>query len=201
MNILVLGPFSSPITEFLLHNNFSVIEHVDQVDISYLEKRKIDFAISYKYRHIIRPEIITYLNGNVINLHISYLPWNRGSDPNLWSFLENTPKGISIHYVDSGIDTGDIIIQKEVVFDEMNETLSSTYNYLNYEIIRLFKNNWDFIINGLAPRRRQTCTGTSHRSRDKKPYQYLLEKNGWDTPVKIIRGVALHKKVQFNSKI
>jgi len=36
------------------------------------------------------------------------------ADPNVWSFIEKTPKGVSIHYLDAGIDTGDIIAQKLV---------------------------------------------------------------------------------------
>ena len=40
---------------------------------------------------------------------MSFLPYNRGSHPNFWSFVENTPKGVSIHEVSNGIDDGDII--------------------------------------------------------------------------------------------
>ena len=52
------------------------------------------------------------LPDRVVNLHIAYLPYNRGADPNLWSVLEDTPAGVSIHYVDEGVDTGDIIAQR-----------------------------------------------------------------------------------------
>ena len=48
----------------------------------------------------------------LINLHISYLPYNRGSYPNYWSFKENTPNGVSIHHIDDGIDTGPVLVQK-----------------------------------------------------------------------------------------
>ena len=40
----------------------------------------------------------------IVNLHISYLPFNRGSHPNYWSFVENTPKGVSIHEIDEQIE-------------------------------------------------------------------------------------------------
>ena len=117
MNILVLGPPQSPITPFLRQNGYAVIEYSDPIDITFLEENNFSFAVSYRFRHIIRQETIECLEGKIINLHISYLPWNRGADPNLWSFLEDTPKGVSIHYVDPGMDTGDIIAQKEVIFD------------------------------------------------------------------------------------
>ena len=52
-----------------------------------------DFIISFGYKHIIEKEILEKLKIPVINLHISYLPWNRGSHPNFWSFYESTPSG------------------------------------------------------------------------------------------------------------
>ena len=53
----------------------------------------------------------------IVNLHISYLPWNRGAHPNFWSFFDATPTGVSIHLIDKGIDTGPIIVQKKVKLD------------------------------------------------------------------------------------
>ena len=38
-------------------------------------------------------------------MHISYLPFNRGAHPNYWSFKDNSPKGVTIHFIDNGIDT------------------------------------------------------------------------------------------------
>ena len=48
----------------------------------------------------------------IVNLHKAYLPYNKGAHPNFWSFAENTPSGITIHVIDSGIDTGNIIYRK-----------------------------------------------------------------------------------------
>jgi methionyl-tRNA formyltransferase len=191
MKILVLGPSQSPISSFLQKNGYSIIEYTAPLDINFLEENKFGLAVSYRYRHIIRKEIIDFLNGKIINLHISYLPWNRGADPNLWSFLEDTPKGISIHYVDSGIDTGDIIAQRSMSFEEHEHTLSSTYELLNREVINLFKENWDLIVNNENPRIKQAEGGSIHKSKDKVAYQYLFSDKGWDTPVSEIKGKAL----------
>ncbi len=194
MNILVLGPKPSKIGKYLSKRGYSILEYDDPVDEFLLQKENIGFAISFRYRHIIKPEIIKYLEGNIINLHISYLPWNRGSDPNLWSFLENTPKGVTIHYVDSGVDTGDIIVQKEIMFAESEMTLSTTYEILDNNIFQLFKDEWRQIIHGKAPRSRQNGIGSYHNSRDKEAYQYLLDQHGWDTSVENIKGKALVNK-------
>lgn len=189
MNILLLGKPHSPIEQIVQSNGDEVLGWQDLIDVHFLEANEIDFIISYGYRHIIRSSIINCLSNRIINLHISYLPWNRGADPNLWSFLENSPKGVSIHYIDTGIDTGDIIIQKEVDFNNEGETLSTTYQKLQNEIIWLFKYIWPQMRRGECPRQKQPKGGTFHKSSDKKKFEHLLLK-GWDTPVNILKGKA-----------
>ena len=120
-------------------------ENITQTDIATL---KPDFIVSYNYKFVIDKEIIHLLPNRIINLHISYLPHNRGANPNIWSFLDDTPKGVTIHYVDAGIDTGDILVQKEVDFDEEKETLASSYDKLNKKIQTLFIENWEAIKKG-----------------------------------------------------
>ena len=39
------------------------------------------------------------------------LPYNRGKNPNVWPIIDGTPAGVTLHYIDSGIDTGEIIHQ------------------------------------------------------------------------------------------
>ena len=46
---------------------------------------------------------------------MSFLPYNRGSHPNFWSFIDDTPKGITIHEIDEGADTGNIVFQKKIL--------------------------------------------------------------------------------------
>ena len=191
MNVLVLGIIPSPLIPILELAGCRVTECADPIDVEYLRALSVDIAVSYRYRHIIRKPVIEYLQGMIINLHISFLPWNRGADPNLWSFLEATPKGVTIHYIDDGIDTGDIIAQKEVAIDTPGETLATTYRTLNADILELFKRQWPLIMKGEASRQVQPPGGSIHRVRDKKRFEHLLTANGWDTPVEKIMGQAL----------
>lgn len=55
---------------------------------------------------------------------------------------------MTIHLIDKGVDTGDILLQKEVFIDEDKETLRSSYLKLNREIQLLFKENWELIKTG-----------------------------------------------------
>jgi len=194
MKVLLLSIKPSPLRPIIEKDNNSVIELSDPIDLEFVKQSRIDFAVSYRYRHIIRRPIIEYLKGNIINLHISLLPWNRGADPNLWSFLDNTPKGITIHYIDDGIDTGDIIVQKELFFDEDIETLATSYEALNHQIIELFNQQWLSIISGKTQRYRQPQSGTYHQARDKKPFESLLNDLSWNTPVKQLISKAILPK-------
>ena len=89
---------------------------------------RFDALVSYRYRHILKGDVLGAFPDRAWNLHISLLPWNRGADPNLWSFLERTPKGVTIHHMDEGLDTGDLVAQRELHFDLDAHTLDSAYD-------------------------------------------------------------------------
>lgn len=124
-----------------------------------------DWIISYGYRHIISPQIINAIKNPIINLHISFLPFNRGAYPNYWSFKENTPKGVSIHFIDSGIDTGPILIQKKCTFTK-SDTLATSYLQLKSAIEELFYASFDKIITQKIVATPQTRQGTFHKKND-----------------------------------
>lgn len=133
-------------------------EMVEQLDPS--------FIVSFNYRHLIPEEVLRLMPGRIINLHTSFLPFNRGSAPNFFSFWDNTPKGVTIHLMDKGLDTGDILCQRELVFDEERETFASSYDKLLAAIKELFQENWEKIKTGELVPRRQTGEGTCHRLRE-----------------------------------
>lgn len=150
--------------DWLIENGEEVILSQEKLSLSFVQNINPEMIISYNYSYVIKKEIIDYMKGNIINLHISMLPWNRGASPNFWSFIDDTPKGVTIHYIDEGLDTGDIIVQKEVFFDEKEETFQSTYNTLSDEIQRLFQANWEMIKEGRVVRIPQNGdSGTSHK--------------------------------------
>ena len=129
--------------------------------------------LSYGYKNIISKNIIKKLKKPIINLHISYLPYNKGSHPNLWSFLEKTPSGVSIHEINSKIDSGPIIFRKLVKFNNKNLSFYETYNQLKEEIEKLFIKNIDKLINYKYSKPRQIKGGTIHYKKDLE----VLKKN------------------------
>ncbi len=176
MRILFLGGnFAKDIAGWLEQQE-DVVYKEGKVNIDDVKNICPDFIISYNYKYIIPKEIIDCVNGNAINLHISFLPYNRGAHPNIWSFLEDTPKGVTIHYIDEGIDTGDIIVQKEVFIDEEKETLKSSYEILHREIQELFKENWEKIKTSGIKAKERTGGGASTLRRTLQPLNPSLEK-------------------------
>jgi methionyl-tRNA formyltransferase len=122
----------------------------------------------------------------VINLHISLLPYNRGADPTLWSVLEDTPAGVTIHYIDEGVDTGDVIAQRPVELTG-DDTLATAYAKLQHAMVELFREQWPAISAGTNERAPQPPGGTAHKVADRAAVEHLLTE-GWDTPVHALRG-------------
>jgi len=74
-----------------------------------------DIISSVYYRNIIKKDIIDACNGKIFNAHPSLLPRHRGCSSVPWSIIDgDTVTGISYHYIDEGIDTGNIILQASV---------------------------------------------------------------------------------------
>lgn len=185
MKVLLLGP-SHPAIERAIALTHDQIMRTEEplVDSAMFA----DFIVSFGYRHIISGEILARFGERAVNLHVSYLPWNRGADPNLWSFLDDTPKGVTIHVIDEGLDTGPIIAQREVNYS-VGDTLRTTYERLSRNIEDLFSEVWVDIREGKVSPSAQQGIGTIHKSSDKTPYAHLLT-DGWDTPVSSLIGVA-----------
>jgi methionyl-tRNA formyltransferase len=186
--IVFLGRADSAILAHLraVEDEVVALEPWDPIEPELLDERAPRVVVSHGYKLIIRRPVLERLPGRIVNLHISYLPWNRGIDPNLWSFLEDTPQGVTIHHVDEGVDTGDIIAQRRLSFAD-DETLAGSYAALQDAMAELFREQWPAIAAGTASRRPQEGPGTSHRYADRPAVEHLLTA-GWDTPVGQLRG-------------
>ena len=152
-----------------------------------MSKIEPDLIISYRYKYLIKPDIINRFMNSIINLHNSFLPWNRGTQPNFWSFLLDTPKGVTIHLINEGIDTGDILFQKRIEFNDGQETLRSSYEKLNISIQELFKNNWDRIKNKSYKFINQNSEGSIYYKKDFEKIRNILGPYGWDIPIKLLK--------------
>ena len=90
--------------------------------------------------------------------------------------------------MDSGIDTGDILLQRRVDMDVRTDTLRTSYRKLSVSLEELFTiHAGDILAEAIKPRM-QRGPGSFHLARDKNRFLHLLEPNGWDTPVRNLLG-------------
>ena len=183
MKVVFLGNIGSEIIDIIRSAEDEVFVTSQIVNTNTLNEYGAEFIVSYGYPHIVTPEVIEHVHGKIINLHISYLPWNRGSDPDFWSLVDDTPKGVTIHYMDGTLDTGDIIAQQEVAM-VVDETLAEYCSRLHKAVFALFAEHWDRIKAG-AKGTAQVGEGSYHRSVDKAEFLHLLP-NGTDTLISTI---------------
>jgi methionyl-tRNA formyltransferase len=122
-------------------------------------------GVSVMFGYILRWPLLALLPAGCINVHPALLPYNRGSHPNIWSIIDQTPAGATIHFIDEGIDTGDIVAQLPVPV-EPTDTGASLYHKLEIACVELFERTWPLIRSGQAPRTPQPKPGVSHRTSD-----------------------------------
>tara|TARA_R100000808_G_C2081993_1_gene105482 strand:+ start:177 stop:773 length:597 start_codon:yes stop_codon:yes gene_type:complete len=194
--ILYLGPHTQ-LVDFLNNREFEVVVHQEKLTLEEINQINPDFTVSYGYRHIIKKDVIDA--HDILNLHISYLPWNRGADPNFWSIYDETPRGVTIHFIDSGIDTGDIIFQKEVSFEKSENSLSISYDKLKKEVENLFIESWSNIEDGSYTRICQNLNHGSHNYKRKLQKIWHLLPNQWNTTEEEIQ--CLKKELILKSSI
>jgi methionyl-tRNA formyltransferase len=131
-----------------------------------IQKLAPDIGLSVLFDYILKPAFLAIFPQGVVNLHPALLPYNQGQYPNVWSIVEETPSGVTLHYIDEGIDTGDIIAQQEVPVEPI-DTGETLYRKLERASVSLFQETWPLIRAGKAPRVPQSSeAGTYHRSRD-----------------------------------
>ena len=146
----------------ILKGRGCIVEHSTEKIVN---ASKFDLIISFGYSHIIPNEILV-ASCPIVNLHISYLPFNRGAHPNFWSHFDGTPSGVTIHFIDGGIDTGPYLFKKRVFFNTSNLTFKESYQILINEIENLFIHNIDEILSLEFKPKKYEEKGTYHSSAD-----------------------------------
>jgi methionyl-tRNA formyltransferase len=124
------------------------------------------FGVSVLFGYVLRQPVLDVFPAGCVNLHPALLPYNRGAYPNVWPILDGTPAGATLHYVDAGIDTGDIVAQRAVEVEPV-DTGETLYRRLEDASFDVFFEAWPSLRDGTATGRPQpTDSGSSHRVRD-----------------------------------
>jgi folate-dependent phosphoribosylglycinamide formyltransferase PurN len=80
--------------------------------------------------NILRKQLLDVPSLGVINMHLGLLPEIRGMSSPEWSLLQDVPVGVTVHYIDSGIDTGPILRRCEFPNASQCDSLADLRNRL-----------------------------------------------------------------------
>jgi methionyl-tRNA formyltransferase len=124
-----------------------------------------DYILSVHFPYLIPPEVLSIPRHGTLNLHPALLPFNRGWHTPSWAILDGTPFGATLHWVDEGLDTGDVAIQKELDISP-GDTAHGLYRRVLGLELDVLREALPLLVRHELPRWPQADGGTSHTKKD-----------------------------------
>lgn len=147
-----------PVKELAINNQIPVFQPAKVREESFLQTVKElspDIIVVAAFGQILPKALLDMPPFGCINVHASLLPKYRGAAPIQWSIIDGEEKtGITIMYMDVGLDTGDMIMKQEVVI-EPKETGGSLHDKLAICGGEILLKALDAIESGTAKREKQ----------------------------------------------
>jgi methionyl-tRNA formyltransferase len=138
----------SPVKKIALAVNVPVFQpnRIRKDGIDDLRALEPDLCVTAAFGQILSQETLDVPKIGTVNVHASLLPRHRGSSPVNWAILQDEKvTGVTTMMTDAGIDTGDMLLRREVVISDTDtagsllETLSGVGAELLMETIRRLK--------------------------------------------------------------
>ncbi len=180
----------------------------DKIFINNLKNFNADLFVVVAFK--VLPKIIWEIpNKGTINIHASLLPQLRGAAPINWAIINGIRKtGLTSFYINEGIDTGDIILQKEVGISE-NDNFGSLYKKLKKLSFTFIIDTIESIESGLKPTSQRNVDVHENSSNFKAPkLNSINTRISWSKKgsevVQLIRGLspypAAWSTIKLNNK-
>ena len=146
----------SPVKELAVSNNIEVFQPIKiRKDYDRIKEVNPDIIITCAYGQIIPKEVLDIPKYGCINVHASLLPYLRGGAPLNHAIIDGYEKtGVTIMYMDEGMDTGDIISTYEYNISDTT-TFGDLADALSLEGSKLLIKTLPHIIDGSAKRIKQ----------------------------------------------
>lgn len=111
--------------EKIIRKEYSDRKAFERKIVEVIERWQAEYVILAGFMAILSPDFIDQYDRRILNIHPSLLPAFKGANGIRDAFLYGVKvSGVTVHYVDSGIDTGEIIMQRAVALCD-GETLES----------------------------------------------------------------------------
>ncbi len=139
----------------------------------WLHEKNLDLIVVFSMSKLLKSKIFNIPRFGTINIHPAFLPEYRGPNPDFWQcfYMEEYP-GVTVHYIDEGEDTGDIIFKDRMhipLGTKSPERLDQLVGRLGVDL--LFK-ALDAIESGHAPRVKQPLESPTRRARNLQPSEH-----------------------------
>jgi folate-dependent phosphoribosylglycinamide formyltransferase PurN len=182
--IRILGPKgrNESIRKKLCDQGFEVIVSPEPYEDNLADEFSPDIILSSGYDRLLRPITVQRFSQRIINLHAAYLPWARGIGTTLFATMLRYPYGVSIHFINEGLDTGNLISRK-LVQPGPKDTLRTLYSKLLSATEELFFESFPKIVHGQTDGVPQEQLGEINTNRSRLQFESLLDvcPNGYDT--------------------
>lgn len=163
---------------------------------SWIASLEPDLIVIFSMSQLLKGDILKIPDLGVINLHPSFLPSYRGANPDFWQYcdMEMNP-GATVHYVDAGEDTGDIIFQDRIRIPLGTKSPSRLNKLIGELGVSLVLKAVDAIAQGKAPKIPQPAQSPTARARNLKPEEHtqIIDWDRW--PIEhvwhVLRGTEL----------
>lgn len=101
-----------------LRKNYASKEEMEQDMVTEIEKFHIDFIVLAGYMRLLSPPFVNRYPKRIINIHPSLLPLYKGKEAIRQAFEAGKKLyGVSVHYVNEGMDEGEVIAQVKISYD------------------------------------------------------------------------------------
>lgn len=144
----------------------------DEAGVRKIRELAPDYLLSVHHPDLIPQAILDVPVEGALNLHPALLPYNRGWHTPSWSILEGTPYGATLHWMDAGVDTGPIAMQRELPVRPA-ETANELYQRVLELELEVFEDAISLMAERALPANPQANGGTAHTKADLAKLQRL----------------------------
>lgn len=180
----------SPVKEFALSKNIEVFQpELIKNEIDYMSKYEADLIVTCAYGQFLPKALLDLPKIASINVHASLLPNLRGGAPIHHAIIDGYEKtGITIMYMDSKMDAGDIISQEETIITP-DDNLESLHDRLKNIAPILLERTLPSIINGTNSRVKQDESKVTFGLNIKREEEQINFSNNGKNIINLIRGL------------
>ena len=175
----------SPVKECALSHGIEVYQpkKIREADcIAYIKSISPDIIVVAAFGQILPAELLNLPRFGCVNVHASLLPKYRGAAPIQWAVINgDAVSGVTIMRMDVGLDTGDMIEQREITLAE-DETGGSLFEKLSAEGARLCVETMEKIAAGTAVFTEQDASEATHVGMISKGMGNI----DWNQPAEVI---------------